>query len=40
MKRIKIFAETAVFCTAGLAGYAAYDKATMTDEEKFNLHRK
>ncbi len=34
MKRIKMLAAAAIFCTAGFAGYAAYDRATMTDEEK------
>ncbi|MFR9531608.1 MAG: hypothetical protein SNH05_09635 [Rikenellaceae bacterium] len=37
MKRIKMLAAAAIFCTAGFAGYTAYDKATMTDEEKFML---
>ncbi len=37
MKRIKMLAAAAIFCTAGFAGYAAYDRATMTDEEKFML---
>lgn len=37
MKRIKMLAAVAIFCTAGFAGFAAYDKATMTDEEKFML---
>lgn len=34
MKKIKTFAAAAIFCAAAFAGYTAYDKATMTDEEK------
>ncbi len=37
MKKIKMFAAAAMFCAAGFAGYTAYDKATMTDQEKFML---
>ncbi len=37
MKRIKMLAAAAIFCEAGCA---AHNKATMTDEKKFNLHLK
>ncbi len=33
MKKIKMFAAAVMFCAAGFAGYTAYDRATMTDEE-------
>ncbi len=34
MKKIKMFAAAAMFCATAFAGYTAYDKATMTDQEK------
>ncbi len=37
MKKIKMFAAVAMFCTAAFSGYTAYDQATMTDQERFML---
>ncbi len=34
MKKIKMTIAATMFCAAAFAGYTAYDKATMTDQEK------
>lgn len=36
MKKVKMFAVAVMFCAAGSVGYTAYDRATMTDQEKMN----
>ncbi len=37
MKKIKMTIVAAMFCAAAFAGYTAYDRATMTDQERLML---